>query len=73
MSKSPQGYEGWYNPVSRGRWTIRLRLPAEEAKLFGKVEINGTQASPALTADGSIVFEGEGGEGSPLRWSVLRR
>jgi hypothetical protein len=73
LSKSPRGYEGWYNPLSRGRWTVRLRLPAEEAKLYERVEINGTRVSPALTADGSVVFEGEGGEGSPLRWSVLRR
>jgi hypothetical protein len=73
ISKSPRGYEGWYNPLSRGRWTIRLRLPAEEVKLFGKVEINGTRVSSALTADGCILFEGEGGEGSSLRWSILRR
>jgi hypothetical protein len=73
LSKSPLGYEGWYNPLSRGRWTIRLRLSPEEAKLLGKVEINGVRVSLAPTAEGSIVLEGEGGQGSPLRWSVQRR
>jgi hypothetical protein len=73
MSKSPQGYEGWYNPSSRGTWTVRLRLSAEEAKLIEKVEINGTRVSLAPTAEGWFVFEGEGGQTGPLRWSLLRR
>jgi len=73
LSKSHLGYEGWYNPLSRGKWTIRLTLSAEEAKLFEKLEINGTRASLAPTTDGSNVFEGKGGQGSPLRWSVKRR
>lgn len=72
VSKSALGYQGWYNPSSRGMWTIRLKLAAEERKLLEKVEINGTRVSPAPTTDGSIVLEGEGGQGSPLRWSVLR-
>jgi hypothetical protein len=73
MSKSTRGYEGWYNPSSRGTWTVRLRLSAEEAKLIEKVEINGTRVSLAPNAQGWFVFEGEGGQGGPLRWSLLHR
>ena len=71
LSKSPRGYEGWYNPSSRGRWTIRLKISASEAKHFDKIEVNGRRLAPGPTGDGIIAFEGESGEGSPLRWSVL--
>jgi len=73
MSKSPRGYEGWYNPSSRGTWTVRLRLSAEEATLIEQVEVNGTRVPLAPTAEGWFVFEGEGGQGGPLRWSLLHR
>jgi hypothetical protein len=72
LSKSPRGYEGWYSPTSRGQWRIRLKVSAAEAKLFNKIEVNGVPVSPGPGDDGSIEFEGEGGQGSPLRWSVLR-
>lgn len=72
LAKSSHGYEGWYNPSVRGAWTIRLKLPAEEATHYRKVEVNGAAASRTVSADGSFVFEGNGGQGSPLRWSVRR-
>jgi hypothetical protein len=72
VSKSPRGYEGWYSPSSRGRWRIGLKMSIAEAKLFHKVEVNGVPVSPGPGVDGSFTFEGEGGQGSPLRWSVLR-
>jgi hypothetical protein len=73
MSKSPRGHEGWYNPSSRATWTVRLKLSAEEVKLIEHVEVNGTRVPLAPAAEGWFVFEGEGGQGSPLRWSLLRR
>jgi hypothetical protein len=47
-------------------------MSGAEAKLFNKIEVNGVSVSPGPGVDGSIEFEGEGGQGSPLRWSVLR-
>ena len=73
LSKSPRGYEGWYSPSSQGTWSVRLRLPVDEAKLIEKVEINGTRVSLPPTVEGWFVFEGEGGQGGPLRWSLLHR
>ncbi|MEJ2010031.1 MAG: hypothetical protein P8Z30_18060, partial [Acidobacteriota bacterium] len=72
VAKSGRGYEGWYNPSSRDMWTIRLKLPPEEAKLFARIEINGSRKSVSPAPDGVIEMKGEGGEGSPLRWSVRR-
>jgi Glycosyl hydrolase 36 superfamily, catalytic domain len=70
LTKSLQGYEGWYNPSVRGTWSIRLKLPAEEVARLRDVKVNGASVSHARAADGTLVLEGSGGGGSPLRWSV---
>lgn len=72
FARSSRGYEGWYNPSFRGTWTIRLVLPAEEANRFKSIEINGKRAARSGRTSGVIELKGEGGQGSPLRWSVLR-
>ncbi len=72
FSRTVRGYEGWYNPSSRGAWTVRLKLPIQEAKLFRTIAINGVREAPSPALNGNIEFSGEGGEGSPLRWSVRR-
>ena len=70
LIKSAHGYEGWYNPSTRNTWSVRLSLTAEEFKRFQKIEVNGNRIHPRV-ADGSVEIRGVGGEGSPVRWSVL--
>jgi hypothetical protein len=69
--KSAQGYEGWYNPGTQAAYAVRLKLSAEEVKGLSRVEVNGTKA-PARMADGAFEMRGQGGAGTPLRWSVRR-
>ena len=72
LAKSPLGYEGWYNPAVRGRWKIGLKIFPDEAGRFERIQVNGVRLSVGPTARGSLEFEGEGGAGDSLRWSVLR-
>lgn len=69
--KSAQGYEGWYNPGSQGTYTIRLKVPAEAAKGFSRVEVNGKKIDSRLVGE-AFEMRGQGGGGTPLRWSVRR-
>lgn len=71
LIKSARGYEGWYNPVSQNMYSIRLKISAEEAKSFSRVEINGKRIQARIVTEG-VEMEGQGGGGTPLRWSVLR-
>jgi hypothetical protein len=71
LVKSPRGYEGWYNPVPRNTWSIRLNLAADEAKRLQRVEVNGNRVR-ARISEGAIELRGEGGGGTPLKWSVTR-
>lgn len=70
FKKSASGYEGWYQPASIGTWRLRLRLPAEELKRVGRIEVNGERVERFSLADGVIEVLGKGGAGTPLRWSV---
>jgi hypothetical protein len=71
MSKSAQGYEGWYNPSAHGTYLIRLKVPAEAAKGLSRLEVNG-KSIDARTVDEAFEMRGQGGAGTPLRWSVRR-
>jgi hypothetical protein len=70
LIKSARGYEGWYNPSARNTWSVRLSLSAEEQKRFQKIEVNGNRMHPRI-ADGVVEMRGVGGDGSPVKWSVL--
>jgi hypothetical protein len=70
LIKSARGYEGWYNPSARNTWSVRLSLPLDELKRLQKVEVNGNRVHPRIT-DGVVEVRGVGGDGSPLRWSML--
>jgi Glycosyl hydrolase 36 superfamily, catalytic domain/Glycosyltransferase family 36 len=69
--KSAQGYEGWYNPSSQSTYTIRLKVPADDAKGLSLVEVNGEKID-ARRVDEAFEMRGRGGAGTPLRWSVRR-
>ena len=71
LVKSASRYEGWYNPVPRNTWSIRLNLAGDEAKHLQRVEVNGNRVR-ARISDSAIELRGEGGGGSPLKWSVSR-
>jgi hypothetical protein len=71
LEKSPQGYSGWYNPMSENTWAVRLQLSAEEAKHLARMEVNGNRVR-SRTVDRAIELRGEGGNGKPLRWAVAR-
>jgi hypothetical protein len=70
LIKSARGYEGWYNPSTRNTWSVRLSLRSEEFKRFQKIEVNGNRIHPRI-AEGSVEIRGVGGDGSPVRWSML--
>jgi len=67
--KSASGYEGWYNPASKNTLSVRLSLPADQLKRFGKIEVNGNRIHPRIT-EGSVEMRGIGGDGSPMRWAI---
>jgi Glycosyl hydrolase 36 superfamily, catalytic domain/Glycosyltransferase family 36 len=69
--KSPNGYEGWYAPSNKNTWSVRVRLSRDEMKHFKHVQVNGNKIR-AREEDGALEFRGEGGGGTPLRWSLLR-
>jgi hypothetical protein len=69
--KSAQGYQGWYNPASLNTYSIRLKTLAEEAKGFSRVEVNGHRIQGRMAKE-AFEMRGQGGGGTPLRWSVLR-
>jgi hypothetical protein len=71
LIKSARGYEGWYNPVSQNTYSIRLKISAEEAKSFSRVEVNGKRIQARIVPE-RVEMEGQAGGGTPLRWSVLR-
>jgi Glycosyl hydrolase 36 superfamily, catalytic domain/Glycosyltransferase family 36 len=71
FGKSVRGYEGWYNPSVRNTWSVRLSLSPEEAKHLQRVEVNGMRIR-ARVDQGTIELRGEGGAGTPLRWTVSR-
>ena len=70
LIKSARGYEGWYNPSARNTWSVRLALLPEELKRLQRIEVNGNRIH-ARVVDGVVEMRGLGGEGSPLRWSVV--
>jgi hypothetical protein len=71
FEKSPQGYEGWYDPPSNsGTWTVTLHLPGEEVKKISSVRVNGAETSLQKTPDGAIEIAGTSAPGKPLRWSL---
>jgi cellobiose phosphorylase len=70
LIKSARGYDGWYNPSARNTWSVRLALLPEELKRLQRIEVNGNRIH-ARVVDGVVEMRGLGGEGSPLRWSVV--
>jgi hypothetical protein len=69
LIKTADGYEGWYNPSTQGTYAIRVKLPAEAAKVVSRVEVNGRRIDRPPAA-GLIEMRGQGGGGTPLRWSI---
>ncbi len=67
--KSARGYEGWYNPGSRGEYSVRLKFSAEETKRRWRFEVGGKRVDVPANA-GFIEMRGSGGGGDPLRWSA---
>jgi len=72
LIKSANGYEGWYNPSTQNTWSVRLRLTADEAKRFSRVEANGERVHRPRITDDAIEMRGTGGSGKPFKWSVSR-
>jgi hypothetical protein len=70
LIKSARGYEGWYSPSTKNTWSVRLSLTPEELKRFQKIEVNGNRIHPRVT-DGAVEIRGIGGDGGPVRWSVM--
>jgi Glycosyl hydrolase 36 superfamily, catalytic domain/Glycosyltransferase family 36 len=68
--KSAQGYQGWYNPVSQSTYSILLQLSPQEVKRVSRITVNG-KATNIRPVGGGFEMRGPGGDGTPLRWSVL--
>ena len=68
LVKSRGRYEGWYEPLVAGEWTIELRLPASERQRFKRLRVNGAKQALTRTPDGAIEFRGASSPGKPLRW-----
>jgi hypothetical protein len=69
--KSERGYEGWYDPGKRDSYSVRFKLSPEDAKRISRVEVNGKTVEPRVEND-ALEMRGNGGGGTPLRWSVFR-
>lgn len=70
--KSANAYEGWYDPSTQNTWSVTLRLPADEAKRFSRVEINGQRIHSPRLVEAGIEMRGIGGGGTAMRWSIAR-
>ena len=71
LIKSADGYQGWYHPISQNTYNIRLKISAEEAKRFSRVEVNGKRIQAPVVGE-ALEMRGQGGAGTALRWSVSR-
>src|SRR5258708_11124774 len=71
LIKSADGYQGWYNPISQGTYSIRLKIPAAEAKGFSRVEVNGKRIR-AQIVDQALQMRGQEGAAPTRRSSVSR-
>jgi hypothetical protein len=69
--KSAEGCQGWCNPVSPSAYSIRLNLSPQEVKSVSRIEVNG-KATNNHPVNGPFEMRGQGGDGTPLRWTVLR-
>jgi Glycosyl hydrolase 36 superfamily, catalytic domain/Glycosyltransferase family 36 len=69
--KSERGYEGWYDPGKRDSYSVRFKLSPEDAKRISRVEVNGKKVEPRVEKN-ALEMRGNGGGGTPLRWSVFR-
>jgi hypothetical protein len=69
LLKTTAGYEGWYNPLRRGAWRIRLEVTPQAAKRLTRAKVNGRRVL-AQWENNAIDLSGEGGGGKPLLWSV---
>jgi hypothetical protein len=69
LVKSVRGYEGWYAPSTQNTWSVRVKLTAEEMKRLNRAEVNGNRVRPRVV-DGAFELRGQGGGGTPLRWSL---
>ena len=73
LVKSPDGYEGWYEPSGGSlNCRIHLALPKEEAGRFHTAMVNGRKAAFHTSADGEIQLTGQAGGRQALRWSLKR-
>jgi hypothetical protein len=71
LTKSAQGYEGWYSPSAMsGEWIINIFLADSEIAKFTRQQVNGVETPLNRAKDGSILIRGKGTAGAPLRWSI---
>jgi hypothetical protein len=69
--KSAEGCRGCCNPVSHSAYSIRLNLYPQEVKSVSRIEVNG-KATNIHPVNGAFEMRGQGGDATPLRWTVLR-
>ena len=71
VTKSPVGYEGWYDPPHRtGVWSIRLVLPEPDTARLKTLTVGGKPVELTSHPQGGIVFAGSGGGGHKLSWAL---
>jgi hypothetical protein len=72
LEKTASGYQGWYAPKRAGSFTIRIKLPAEEAS-FKSLTVNDSPQSVPTAQDGVIQFAGDATSEKPLRWALSKQ
>ena len=66
LSKSKEGYSGWYAPEKEGTWKVTIKLAKNEIKKFSSVSINGIKKPLSIT-ENKVSFTAKG---TPLKWAI---
>ena len=69
FKKMVNGYSGWYAPLVKGKWKIKLKLCERELNNIEYLEINGKEENIVIE-DGYVLFFGKSLLDNPLRWQI---
>ncbi len=71
FNKSIKGYSGWYAPLVKGEWKVKLKLNKDEFKQIRGVEINGKEVELVIEED-KVILTGRSEPNDSLKWKIIK-
>ncbi|MFX1468232.1 MAG: GH36-type glycosyl hydrolase domain-containing protein, partial [Promethearchaeota archaeon] len=71
FNKSINGYSGWYAPLVKGIWSIKLKLNKDELMQIRNIEINGKEVELVIEGD-KVVLTGKSEPNNSLKWKITK-